>query len=268
MKAVASLLIVALPALAQCPPGGCHPGWTVPVVVPAYPPPIVRVADRPPPAQPRPAPRAGVCECDTCPGGDACKCGCRRAAPVNPPVNFGVDRSKLCPEERYTLGGREASRAAAMNAIEAAGDIPNDSALPRLTVIGSDAARKAVLDDLKAHPSLAWLKDRVVAKGYPPDHWRVKDGGFVTPKGADAVVYVQKPDGTVLWRQDEYAGPERLAGALRDKVPGYDPSKDPQPQPTPPAPAPGPTPGPGLKLNPWWLATAAVALFVFLRRRA
>ncbi|HYE77940.1 MAG TPA: hypothetical protein VEI97_08140 [bacterium] len=195
----------------------------------------------------------GVCECDTCKCKDGHKakdCGCSdcRCADVNggkghkpdngpPRYLFGVERDRLVKgAEKYTLSGREAGRAEALSALEAAGDIPNDANLTRLTVIGSEAARRQVLADLKGSPDLAFWRDKLVVKDYPADHWRVKDGGFVAPKEPSApVIYVQKADGTVLWRQDDYRGgaPE-LSKALRDRVPGYDPAKDPQPRVAPP----------------------------------
>jgi hypothetical protein len=39
-------------------------------------------------------------------------------------------------------------------------------------------------------------------------------------------MYLQKPDGTVLWRENGYPGPGALATALRRTRPDYDPNKD------------------------------------------
>lgn len=221
-----------------------------------------------------PAPKAGICDCDNCP--DGCKCGCPgglgKPRDNGPRPKFGVEREKLDDREKFALSGREIDRAEALNALEGLTDIPDDAGKVRLTVIGSAAARKTVLEDLKSAPALAYWRDQFVVQGYSPDYWRVKDGGFKTPATlTDAVVYVQKPDGTVLWRQDTYRGPEELAGNLRDKVPGYDPLKDPQPGPGP-SPLPGPpTPGPDVSgVSWWWALPVGVVIFflVYFRRIA
>lgn len=219
-----------------------------------------------------PTPKAGLCDCQDCPAG--CKCGCnmkpaeKGGRDNGPKPLFGVDRDRIGNQDRFTVSGNEASRAEAMSALEAAGDIPDDAGKFRFTVIGSAAARKPVLEDLKNAPDLAYWRDQFVVKEYAPDHWRIKDGGFKTPAGAaDAVVYVQKPDGTVLWRQDTYTGPIDMARALRDKVPGYDPNKDPQPQPPGPLPVPGPILPDSGGTNYWWLAVIVAPILVILYRR-
>jgi hypothetical protein len=143
----------------------------------------------------------------------------------------------------------------------------------RLTVIGADAIRKRVVADINNAPELAWLKGKSVVNDYASTHWRIRDGGFVTPATADGVViYAQAPDGKVLWRQDNYeGGAVAFAQALRDRVPGYDPNKDPSPKRPVPAPPPAPT-GPTLGgMNLWWLTVPAALIFGILaavRRKA
>ena len=178
----------------------------------------------------------------------------------------GVDVSQLRKGgSYYTIndkkGHREVDAAEALSAIEG-GSIPDDAKNVRITVIGGDAARAKVVNDFKTNPSLAWLEcaagsGKCVLNSYPPTHWRIKDGGFKTPDAPDGVViYAQQADGKVLWRQDSYeGGAETLARALRDKVPGYDPNKDPSPKkPGPALPDASPTAG---GFNPWWLAVLA-----------
>jgi hypothetical protein len=103
--------------------------------------------------------------------------------------------------------------------------VPDDAKRLRLTVIGSEPARKQVLQDLASHPALAGLADRLVVQGYDPTAWAVKDYGFVTT--GSPTICLQAPDGTVLHRQDTYRGPERLAEAIRRADPSYDPKRDP-----------------------------------------
>jgi hypothetical protein len=103
--------------------------------------------------------------------------------------------------------------------------LPDDSKLLRLTVISADEGkRKAVLSDLLTHPALSPLKPQLVVQTYAPSHWAVKDAGFTL--AGDCVIYLQRPDGKVLHRQDEYRGPEKLAEAIRKADPSYDPKKD------------------------------------------
>lgn len=181
----------------------------------------------------------------------------------------GVDLSKLAATPRYRIGEREVGAAEALSAISA-GTVPDDSTHVRLTVIGAQAVCEQVRRDLESSPDLAFWKGRLVVNCYRPDYWRVRDGGFVTPRDpSQPVIYVQQADGKVLWRQDDYAGgAEALARALRDKVPGYDPNKDPSPKkPNPPAPTPAPA---NSGLNPWWLAVPAglfLGLYAAARRK-
>lgn len=188
------------------------------------------------------------CACDSCEGA-SCKCGptIYGAIPVNygsetkprdngPPINYsgGVDFSKLRGDrDHYQIGGREVSRAEGLGVLSgdhAAANVPNDSQYVRFTVIGGKAARDQVLEDLRTKPEFATFKDKFVIASYGADHWRIRDGGFKAPANPTGVmIYVQKADGTVLWRQDGYESPVKLVKALRDKVPGYDPAKDPSP---------------------------------------
>lgn len=72
---------------------------------------------------------------------------------------------------------------------------------------------------------LAPWKERIKVQDYPPDHWAVRDAGFVT--SGNPTIYCQAADGTVLHRQDEYRGPDALAEVLRKADPTYRPEKDP-----------------------------------------
>lgn len=148
------------------------------------------------------------------------------------PINYGVDADKLEPGPKYKHNGQEISREEALRIL---GDkqLPDDKSLLRVTVIGDEARRKQVLDDLKTSPALAAWKDKIVVKAYDPVHWAVKDSGFVTR--GDPVVYVQDPSGKVLHRQVDYAdGADGLALALRKADPNYKPDQDPDRRKDPP----------------------------------
>lgn len=177
----------------------------------------------------------------------------------------GVMLDKISSEHKYFCRGRECTRAEAMSALDATGNIPDDAHALRLTVIGSDAARAKFLTDWKQAPELAAWRDKFLVTEYTPDHWRIKDGGFKVPTDAtEPVVYLQKPDGTVLYRLDNWEagkGAPALAKALRDKVPNYDPNKDPTPK------ASG---NQNTKIPPevlWLVAIGAVVGVVLLVRR-
>lgn len=135
----------------------------------------------------------------------------------------GVEWDKVQDERsRIMMGKREISRAEAMRLVE--GDVPDDAAKLRLTIIGPEADRKRVLAALEQSP-LAELKGRFVVQAYDPGDWAIKNYGFVTT--GTPTIYVQMPSGKVLHRQDTYTTAEDLATALRKADPTYQPSKDP-----------------------------------------
>jgi hypothetical protein len=182
-------------------------------------------------------------------------------AQTNPPVFFGVDPEKISPDEHYRIGDREVSKREAIEQLGApAGQIPNDAANLRLTVIGADEDRRRVLDDLAKSLALAPWKDKLVVQDYAPADWAVAGVGFVT--SGKPTLYLQQPDGKVLLRLDQYEGPDALAEALRKADPNYRPDQDPNGKPKPPPPdAPG-----GLPAHYYWMAGAA--LLLLLRKRS
>lgn len=218
---------------------------------------------------------ASGCQCDPddCPCGktrglccDGCSCALLTSekAEFSPPVvqNFGVEVGKLATRPRWTLNGREVSRAQAFEAVSASDKIPDDAGRVRLTVIGGKADREQVVKDLATHPALAPFKDKLSVQAYDPADPMIEGLKFPT---AGLTLLVQRPDGTVIGRNHsgKYAGAEELAlalpGAMRRADSDYDPAKDPDlkkpepPPPPPPAPAPAPTPSP-TPASPWvWL---------------
>lgn len=206
------------------------------------------------PILPKPSekPKAGIdettapqskCKCSECKCKDGktgadCTCeNCECAIVVEqdkidngPKPLFGVSRNFLgFMQDRWSVCGVGSTKVEAMSRLSAgASDVPDDIGVNRITVIGSVAARQVVMADLAGAPTLSYWKDKFIVKEYLPTHWRIESGGFEKPKSIDkAVVYVQAPDGKVLFRCDEWKGPDPFAKELRDRVPGYDPSKDP-----------------------------------------
>ena len=139
-------------------------------------------------------------------------------------MNFGLDLSRMGSTSKHILNGKEVSK---QTILEALGEprIPDDSRWLCLTIIGPDAARQRVLDDLHSASVLAPWRGRIKVQDYPPDHWAVRDVGFQC--GGEPTIYCQAPDGKVLHRQDGYRGAEALAEVLRKADPSYRPEKDP-----------------------------------------
>jgi hypothetical protein len=139
-------------------------------------------------------------------------------------INFGLERACLPAAGKHLLNGKEVSKDELLQALGPL-RLTDDSQWPSLTIIGPEAARHKVLSDLQSSPFLAPWKDRLKVQDYAPDHWAVRDAGFVTT--GQPTIYCQAPDGTVLHRQDEYRGPAALAEVLRQVDPHYQPEKDP-----------------------------------------
>jgi hypothetical protein len=139
-------------------------------------------------------------------------------------INFGLDLAHLPAAGKHLLDGKEVSKEELLQALGPL-RFPDDSQWLSLTIIGSEAERKRVLNDLQSSPILTPWRDRIKVQDYPPDHWAVRDAGFVT--SGQPTIYCQAPDGTVLHRQDEYRGPEALAEVLRKADPAYQPERDP-----------------------------------------
>jgi hypothetical protein len=177
--------------------------------------------------------------------------------------NFGVIRERLNGSiSHHWLNGRHVSEAEALAALR--GELTDDSQKTRLTVIGSDAERQAVLADLEKHPALHAVRDLVMVQSYDPRHWAVADAGFRV--NGRPTIYLQAPSGRVLHRQDEYRGPDKLAEAIRRADPLYQPDKDPDlNKPNPPS-LPSSPYAPQIPNWGWCLVGAGLA-FVTLRRR-
>jgi hypothetical protein len=180
-----------------------------------------------------------------------------------PPQNFGLDLARLSEPagEEFIVNGRAVSRQEAFAAV-ADGRLSDDSQKLRLTLIGPTEECARVRQDLERHPALTAQKEALVVQDYRPDDPLLAGLGFVT-SGAPTI-YLQKPDGRVLFRLHSYPGPEVLAGAIRQRRPDYDPSKDDDPTKPPPAPAPAPAPASdSTPPGPAW-AWAAGTVFLIL----
>lgn len=139
--------------------------------------------------------------------------------------NFGLDLANLVDANAaFTINGTPITKVQAAALVEADRDaLLPDATRRRLTIIGSDADRRAVLAELQGP-----LKDATtdfVIRDYPPDHWVVARAGFVTT--GHPTIYVQEADGTVLFRQDDAHDLARNLAAIRRPRPDYQPQRDP-----------------------------------------
>ncbi len=188
----------------------------------------------------------------------------------------GIDPARLCPDGKggFSVNGVPVDRQSAFQSLLGSfGAMRDDSTHLRLSVIGSNGDRRKVTDDLKAIPALKDQLRDVLVSEFSPEAWAVKGLGFV--QDGRPTIYIQAPGGRVLHRQDDYDGPEQLAGAIR-KARDYDPKKDadlrkqqPEPTPTPaPWPVPNPTPTtPSFKVDALVIGGLIVAFFLFGRNR-
>ena len=169
----------------------------------------------------------------TCHGEATENCNCPLDCPCQPGCikNFGVNMEKISKRETYSINGEEVSKKQ-VEAVLAGDQIPDDANKLRLTVIGPDKDRQRVLADIGKSKAFDPLREKLVIKEYPPDHWAVKGVGFKTT--GTPTIYLQAPGGKVLHRQDEDAGgAEKLAEAIskveaiRKPDPNYKAEADP-----------------------------------------
>ena len=204
--------------------------------------------------------KCGPCKCAECPDGCRPGCGCawckKKTEEVGGVQNFGVDRDQVNDRETYRVNGIECEKQRAYEALRGDPRLPDDSAMRRVVVVGSDAKRKEVLLDWNAG-KLAEFRNTALLHCYPPDHWHMKEVGYKAH--ADPSIYIVAADGKVLHRQDYYDGPDKLATALRKTDPAYDPAKDPDV--TKPAPGPG---GSTFPITSNWLLLGLGAVVVYL----
>lgn len=142
---------------------------------------------------------------------------------VEEKLNFGINTKEMedcCKTQRYFHRGKEITKDKAYELVQDKA-LPDDTTWLRLTLIGSDGECKTVLGDLPLTPELS---KQLVVQSYRPTDWAVSRYGFKTD--GHPTVYLQKPDGEVLLRQDAYEK-QPLIQAVRKARPDYDPKKDP-----------------------------------------
>jgi hypothetical protein len=197
----------------------------------------------------------------------------QKEAPVPPPErkppkkddpivqNHGVEWDKLNEGSRITMSGQLITHDEAMDQVT--GKIPDDSKKLRVLVIGPEASRKPVIDELMG----AGLSERVIVWGVAADHWSLKEqttGQAIYKTSGKPTVYCQAPDGKVLHRQDDG---DKAAEAIRKAVKAYDAAKDPDlRKDVLPLPSPGPIQVPS-NIVPWLLVVSGAVVFLYLRAK-
>lgn len=153
--------------------------------------------------------------------------------------NYGIDTDKVGLDDKVTA---ESDKAKAF--MQSLTDREGSAEKLHVTVIGSDADRAKVLEDMKTHPALAPLKGTILLQDYQPGHWAV-DPTLGYSRDGSPTIMIQSgkgpndpKGGAVLWRAENYkVGPEGLAEAIteaqaeavRKGVPIYKPGSDPGP---------------------------------------
>jgi hypothetical protein len=141
-------------------------------------------------------------------------------------VNFGIDVRELAkhPTESCSINGNEVPRIEAVQALAAtASGLRDDRKFLRLTVTGTPDFRRAVAEGL-ARPDAESVRERLLVQSYTPDAWAVKDAGFKPGNQ----IYLQAPDGTVLHRQEDFAGGvAALVETIRKADASYRSERDP-----------------------------------------
>lgn len=152
--------------------------------------------------------------------------------------NPGVNWRRVQKETPgYRIGSRIVSEAEAMAELKPQPKLPDDSAMPSLTIIGTRAERAAVEQAIRSDSTLRAIAKSVLVQSYDPDDVMVAKYGFVTTGRPS--IYMTAPSGKVLFRAEEYPGVDTLAAAIaagvddccppRKPKPDYDPVRDPDP---------------------------------------
>jgi hypothetical protein len=177
-------------------------------------------------------------------------------------MNFGLGKPWLetqrqcvetgtCPDD-YQMNGVKSCKLHSTEAIK--GKLIDDSKRLRLTIIGAEAERKKVREDLASNVALTPLLDHLLVQDYAPTDWAVQCGFKTDGK---PTIYLQAPDGKVLHRADAYAGPDNLASAIRKADESYRPDADPD--------LTGRRRGYFLMFGPWTLAALALlAVYILI----
>lgn len=165
-------------------------------------------------------------------GGEAAT---KATAPPAATVPAGVVRS-ICPEcERCECNGCECSYAAMMQAVgQGGGKVPDDSAWPSLTFIGSKEDTGRARGALEEYASTAEAMRRFCVQEFRPTNPLITRAGFLAD--GKPTIYAQRPDGRVIFRLDSFPGADAMApsleaaarevGQLRSPDRSYDPAKD------------------------------------------
>ncbi len=183
----------------------------------------------------------------------------------------GVDPAKI-RTHLYTINGQPISEAEAKRRVKQhdIGQLKDDSALPRLTIVGPEADRKAFLSRSDVTPSLQYvlLTGRSVGTpGFDPGDFRVNDRGLVSGKAYLTKANAGQPNKGLLIASGDITGGNNAA--LIEALKALDPSY----KPTPVRPGPnGPNNTPQIdlatvaKYGPFGIALIALVTLFWKRK--
>lgn len=155
--------------------------------------------------------------------GEACR------PPIPPPVpNFGLIETDRPNRDRWSTPAGEIPAAEAMTLLrnDPPPALPDEAKRRRVLVIGTADQTAAVQAAWQSDNALSPWRESVTFQAIPPGDWRLEGCGFQT--AGSPVIYYLDHDGTVMHRQDDFAGGAvALAEALRDADSSYDRLLDP-----------------------------------------
>lgn len=153
--------------------------------------------------------------------------------------NPGVDWRRTQKEVGgYRVNGRAVSERDAFGALKPSPKLPDDSGLPSLTLIGTEAECRAVEEEINRSAILRPVRSSFLLQSYRPTDVMVSNYGFAT--GGRPTIYMTDAKGKVLFRADERPDAGTLADAVfqgveqccppRKPHPDYEPKLDPDPE--------------------------------------
>ena len=177
-------------------------------------------------------------------------------------VFFGVDRTRMSPEESFSVNGQQSSYQGAQRAF---GDdtLSDDSGKLRITMCGTKELCDRVMSDLKSHPAMASMSNKFLVQSYRPGTWPMEV--FKRPPGEVFFLSISGPpnkksQGIEYHSQVAYDGPDKLAESMNEAMRRAEPNYDPNKTPDLSKPKPPPTPAPGAPEDSTWLLVVAAIL--------
>jgi hypothetical protein len=137
--------------------------------------------------------------------------------------------------ERWEVNGKETTEAKGRGALAGDDQVPDDSKVPSLTLIGSKEVTSKLRKDLMGSAELSALVGKFLVQEFEPTNPLIARSGFLA--AGTPTIYAEMPDGRTLFRLDEYPGDQafirtvhralQVAEGVRKPQPDYAPASDP-----------------------------------------